>query len=89
MYRNGVLGKLENMIPQSTASAIQLAVYANDAQALQEKLKKLLLQSASFFDTAGENFYHRLMLGLCAANVSVKYLPIRESPQPGGSLATG
>ena len=26
----------------------------------------LLTQSVSFFDTAGENFYHGFMLGLCA-----------------------
>ena len=26
----------------------------------------LLLQSASYYDTIGENFYHGLMLGLCA-----------------------
>ena len=29
-------------------------------------IDNLLLQSASSFDTAGENFYHGFMLGLCA-----------------------
>jgi len=79
VYRSEILGKLENIIPQSTASAIQLAVYSNDAQALQENLRKLLLQSASFFDTVGENFYHGLMLGLCAAMEQYQVISNRES----------
>ncbi|MEI3502688.1 MAG: hypothetical protein V8Q42_03160 [Anaerovoracaceae bacterium] len=33
---------------------------------LQEKLQKLLMQSVSYYDTMGENFYHGLTLGLCA-----------------------
>lgn len=79
VYRHEILGKLERMIPQSTASAIQLAVYSNDAQALQQGLRKLLLQSASCFDAAGENFYHGLMLGLCAAMEQYQVVSNRES----------
>lgn len=79
VYRSEILGKLENVLPQSIASAIQLAVYSNDAQALQEDLRKLLLQSVSFFDTVGENFYHGLMLGLCASMEQYQVTSNRES----------
>lgn len=79
VYRNEILGKLENIIPQSIASKIQLAVYSNDAQALQEGLRKLLLQSGSYYDTMGENFYHGLMLGLCAAMEQYQVTSNRES----------
>jgi len=79
VYRNEILGKLEPIIPQSTASAIQLAVYSNDAGALQENLRKLLLQSVSYYDTMGENFYHGLLLGLCAAMEQYLVTSNRES----------
>lgn len=60
------LQKLTDIIPQSTAIAIQEAIYSNDTSRLQAQLKKLLLESASSFDTVHENFYHGLVLGLCA-----------------------
>lgn len=79
VYRNEILGKLEAIIPQSTASAIQLAIYANDSQALQQNLRELLLQSVSCFDAVGENFYHGLLLGMCAAMEQYRVTSNRES----------
>ena len=66
VYNREILQKLNDMIPQSTAIAIQEALYESNADALKEQLRKLLLQSASCHDTAGENFFHGLVLGLCA-----------------------
>lgn len=79
VYRSEILSKLEPIIPQTTASAIQLAIYTHDIQALQQSLQKLLLQSASCFDTVGENFYHGLLLGLCAAMEQYDVMSNRES----------
>lgn len=79
VYRSEILGKLEDFIPQPTATAIQLAIYRNDASALQENLRTLLLQSTSCFDTVGENFYHGLLLGLCAAMEPYLVTSNRES----------
>ncbi|MGN0906831.1 MAG: PD-(D/E)XK nuclease domain-containing protein, partial [Bullifex sp.] len=42
------------------------AVLCGDASAIRKVLNGLLMTSISFFDTAGENFYHGFMLGLCA-----------------------
>ena len=66
VYNKEILQKLDNVIPQATSISIQEAIFANDADKLQKCLHKLLLQSASCYDTAGENFYHGLVLGLCA-----------------------
>lgn len=66
VYKKEVLQKLETMIPQSTAIAIQEAIYSGDSGKLQILIQTLLTQSVSCYDTAGENFYHGFMLGLCA-----------------------
>lgn len=66
VYQKEILEKLGGVVPQSTAIAIQESLYANDPQALRRNLEKLLRQSVSVYDTAGENFYHGLVLGLCA-----------------------
>lgn len=66
VYNKEILSKLNNIIPQATAIAIQEAIYSGDGESLQEQLGKLLIQSASCYDTVGENFYHGLVLGLCA-----------------------
>lgn len=66
VYHKEILQKLEPIFPPSVAISIQEAVYGNDAAALQKHLHKFLLQSVSFHDTVGENFYHGFVLGLCA-----------------------
>lgn len=66
VYRKEVLQKLEHIIPQSTAIAVHEAIYSGDGGKLQELIQTLLTQSVSCYDTAGENFYHGFMLGLCA-----------------------
>lgn len=65
VYNKEILEKLSPIIPQGTAIAIQEAVYTGNAAALQKHLRRLLLQTVSCYDTAGENFYHGLVLGLC------------------------
>lgn len=66
VYSKEILSKFENVIPQSTASAIQTAIYTMDISKLKELLEKFLLQTVSFHDVANETFYHGLILGLCA-----------------------
>lgn len=46
--------------------SIQEAIFTGDNVRLKERIQALLAQSVSTFDTAGENFYHGFMLGLCA-----------------------
>ena len=66
VFKKEILDKLTALIPQSTAISIQEALYTGNAAELQKRLETLLLQSASYHDTAGELFYQGLMLGLTA-----------------------
>ena len=50
----------------STTVGVQEALSRMDVDALQEHLQKFLWQTVSYYDTQGENFYHGLVLGLCA-----------------------
>ena len=66
VYNKEILQKLNTIVPQATAISIQEAIYSGDTVALQKNLGTLLMQSVSSYDTVGENFYHGLVLGLCA-----------------------
>ena len=66
VYNKEILQKLNTIVPQTTAISIQEAIYSGDTAALQKNLGTLLMQSVSSYDTVGENFYHGLVLGLCA-----------------------
>ena len=66
VYNKEILQRLNTVFPQSTAIAIQEALYSGDTPKLESALRNLLLVSVSSFDTAHENFYHGLVLGLCA-----------------------
>ena len=66
VYNKEILQRLENLIPQSIAISIQEAIFSGDNLRLKTQIQTLLTQSVSSFDTAGENFYHGFMLGLCA-----------------------
>ena len=67
VYKKEIMEKLGGIVPQSTAIAIQEALYANNVHKFRQGLERLLRQSASAFDTVGEIFYHGLVLGLCAS----------------------
>lgn len=66
VYEKEILSALSNVIPQSTAISIQQAIIRQDIPTLQDKLQSLLLNSTSSFDCTHENFYHGLILGICA-----------------------
>ncbi len=66
VYHKEILQKLNDIIPQPVAISIQEAIFSGDQDRLKDLIQTLLTQSVSAFDTAGENFYHGFMLGLCA-----------------------
>lgn len=79
VYREEVLSKVHELFTEDCVSSIDDAILAKDAKRLQAELRSLLLASASFFDTVGENFYQGLMLGLCAAMKGYRVTSNRES----------
>ena len=66
VYHKEILQQLDSIIPAPVAISVQEAIFSGDNIKLQKLIQDLLMQSASSFDTAGENFYHGFMLGLCA-----------------------
>lgn len=66
VYHKEILQQLDNIMPLSTVISIQEAIFSGDNAKLKTLIQTLLTQSVSSFDTAGENFYHGFMLGLCA-----------------------
>ena len=66
VYKKEILAKMVSHISISTTVGIQEALARMQVDALQTNLQKFLWQSVSYFDTLGENFYHGLVLGLCA-----------------------
>lgn len=66
VYEKEILSALSDVIPQSSAIAVQQAIVNQDISDLQLQLQNLLLNTISSFDYAHENFYHGLILGICA-----------------------
>lgn len=66
VYRKEILQKLENLIPQATAIAVEEAIFSGNGEKLRDIISNFLIQSVSAFDAAGEKFYHGFMLGVCA-----------------------
>lgn len=79
VYNKEILQRLENLTPQSTAISIPEAIFSGDNARLKAQIQTLLMQSVSSFDTAGENFYHGFMLGLCALMSGAFLTSNRES----------
>ena len=66
VYNKEILQRMEPVISQATAISVQEALFSGDYEKLKAQIRALLLQSVSSFDTAGENFYHGFLLGMCA-----------------------
>lgn len=80
VYNKEVLQKLDGIVSQSSAVAIQEAIYTNNTAQLQKQLRNLLLRSASSFDTTKELFFHGFFLGICAMFDDKYYVTLnRES----------
>lgn len=74
IYKEEILSKLIDVIPNSTGKIIQKAICENNVDELQKQLQKLLYETVSYNDAANESFYHGFMLGLCALLDSVYYV---------------
>ncbi|MBQ9065988.1 MAG: AAA family ATPase [Clostridia bacterium] len=68
VFRKEVLDRMDkaHVIPRDMSYGIEEALFAGDSEGLAYLLEELLMESASFFDTAHEDFYHGFILGLCA-----------------------
>lgn len=67
VYRKEILTKVTQIVPASSAIAMQEALYLQDTTKLKKALQNFLLKTISYNDASSEVFYHGLILGLCAA----------------------
>ena len=72
VFKKEIIDNLSRNMALSVIRNFQLAMKSNSRDALENTLHQYLLQCASSFDTAQENFYHGMMLGLLAI-MSDKY----------------
>ena len=66
VFKKEILDNLSRSMTQSVIRNFQLALRTDNKDALQSTLRQYLLAATSCFDTAKENFYHGMMLGLLA-----------------------
>ena len=81
VYNTEILTWLKQRLEGSAISAIEKALYLNQADQLQNALRKYMLTCISSFDGSAEGFYHGMMLGL-VASLSYKYY-IRSNRESG------
>ncbi len=66
VYAKEIISRLLPERGESTAAAIQQAIFERNAEALQKHIAAYLMQTISVYDTGSEAFYQGLMIGLCA-----------------------
>ena len=66
VYAKEIIARLTPEHGESTAAAIQQAIFVRDTETLRENIESYLLETISVFDTGSEAFYQGLMIGLCA-----------------------
>ena len=64
VYQSEILSALQPMISETSAQAVQMAIFSGDIEQLKSTIMRLLHRSSSYFDGTTESFYHGLMLGL-------------------------
>ena len=66
VYAKEIISRLNTVSAESTAAAIQQAIFEKDTNRLQQSIAAYLTESISVYDTGSEAFYQGLMIGLCA-----------------------
>lgn len=66
VYAKEIISRLLPERGESTAAAIQQAIFERNTEALQKHISAYLMETISVYDTGSEAFYQGLMIGLCA-----------------------
>ena len=70
VYYKEILERFGQILSPNITDYLQNALFEQNESSLQQYLQKFLLETVSYHDTMGENFYHGLLLGLCAVMAS-------------------
>ena len=66
VYAKEVISRIGGSVTESTATAIQQAIFEKDVDKLKQHIETYLIQTISYYDKASEAVYQGLMIGLCA-----------------------
>ena len=66
VFEGDIISKLSGTNGGTDGGAILDAFHYGDVEMFRRELERFLIESASYFDTAAEGFYHGLVLGLLA-----------------------
>lgn len=64
VYNNEIIALLSDNIDSGTINQLQQYLITKNASALQQTLRKFLLETISYYDTLKENYYQGLLLGM-------------------------
>jgi hypothetical protein len=65
VFSNDILSKLRKASKSSEAeNELENSLFNRDAEAFRQYVEEFLVESASYFDTSAESFYHGLVLGM-------------------------
>lgn len=67
VFRKEILGNLSGLFTGTVLRNFEIALCTGNEALFQDTLSGFLMNSASSFDTAQENFYHGMMLGMLSA----------------------
>lgn len=79
VYRNEIMEMFSPMLQSVTGTTLHDALISGDNKLLQATIRDILMNSVSFFDSAREDFFHALMLGLLVAFPDWKISSNRET----------
>ena len=66
VFTKEIISRLNPVNAESTAAAIQQAIFDKNTDQLQQSIASYLTESISVYDSGSEAFYQGLMIGLCA-----------------------
>ena len=67
VFRDDILARMKSQPSGQFVGRLTRALSSGDAERFRKSLEDFLVASASYFDTAKEDFFHGLLLGLMAA----------------------
>lgn len=74
VYNNEIIALLADNIDNGIINQLQQYLITKNSSALQQTLRKFLLESVSYYDTLKENYYQGLLLGMTGLFTNTYYV---------------
>lgn len=74
VYNNEIIALLADNIDNGIINQLQQYLITKNSSALQQTLRKFLLETVSYYDTLKENYYQGLLLGMTGLFTNIYYV---------------